>query len=77
MCYGFVGPVAARMARTNETEARYYHVIRVGILAFVRGSAPIMSVEFARRAVPSSVRPSFKEMETACRGSKTAEPAAA
>jgi chemotaxis protein MotA len=77
MCYGFVGPVAARMSRINDAEARYYHVMRVGILAFIRGSAPIMSVEFARRAVPSSVRPTFKELEKMCRSGATAPAAAA
>jgi chemotaxis protein MotA len=78
LCYGFLGPMAARMARANESEARYYHVIRMGVLAFMRGSAPIMAVEFARRAVPSGVRPSFKDLETTCRGgSATSAPAAA
>jgi chemotaxis protein MotA len=38
------------------------------VIAFVKGSAPILAVEFARRSVPGELRPSFKEMETACRG---------
>jgi chemotaxis protein MotA len=67
LCYGFFGPIAARMARINESEAGYYHVVRVGVLALIRGSAPILAVEYARRAVPSSVRPSFKELEATCR----------
>jgi chemotaxis protein MotA len=75
LCYGFLGPLAARMSRGNEAEARYYQVIRVGILAFVKGSAPVMSVEFARRAIPYSVRPTFQETEKICRG-KAASPAA-
>jgi chemotaxis protein MotA len=77
MCYGFVGPVASRMGRTNEAEGRYYHVLRVAMMAFIRGSAPIMAVEFARRAVPSTVRPGFPEMEKTCRGSRGAAPPAA
>lgn len=79
MCYGFIGPLAARMTRGNEAEARYYHVIRVGILAFIKGAAPVMAVEFARRAIPYSVRPSFQEMERICRGgsASSAAPAAA
>ena len=78
LCYGFLGPMAARMSRANESEGRFYHVMRMGVLAFMRGSAPIMAVEFARRAVPSSVRPTFQELEKACRGgATTASPAAA
>lgn len=68
LCYGFLGPLAARMSRVNAAEASYYHVMRVGILAFIKGTAPIMAVEFARRAVPSSVRPTFQELENLCRG---------
>lgn len=76
LCYGFFGPIAARMARINESEEQFYHVMRVGILAFIRGAAPILAVEFARRAVPSSLRPTFKELEATCRrGSTTAAPA--
>ncbi len=72
MCYGFLGPMAARLGRMNDAEGRYYHVMRVGVMAFVKGSAPIMAVEFARRAVPSSVRPSFQELEKECRGGGSA-----
>lgn len=68
MCYGIIGPMAAFMTKLNEAEGQYYHCLRVGILAFVRGSAPILSVEFARRTIPSDMRPSFKEMEAACKG---------
>lgn len=68
MCYGFFGPMASRMSRNTDSESRYYNVLRVGILAFCKGSAPIMAVEFARRGVPSRVRPAFQELENLCRG---------
>ena len=77
LCYGFVGPLAAHMTKLNDAEARYYHVLRVAVISYIRGSAPILATEFARRAIPSEVRPSFREMETACRGAKTATAAAA
>lgn len=76
LCYGFFGPIAARMTGINESEAQYYHVMRVGVLAFIRGSAPILAVEFARRAIPSTVRPSFSELEAACRRGGAAAAAA-
>lgn len=77
LCYGFIGPLASNMAKGNDAEANYYHVLRVALISYIRGSAPILAVEFARRAIPSDVRPSFNEMETACRGSKSAAAAAA
>jgi chemotaxis protein MotA len=72
LCYGLFGPLAAHMAKLNEGEARYFHVLRVAVLAFTRGSAPMLAVEFARRAIPHEVRPSFPDMEKACRGGGTA-----
>jgi chemotaxis protein MotA len=76
LCYGFFSPLAANMAHGNETESRYYHCLRTGLIAFIRGAAPILAVEFSRRSIPSKVRPTFKEMENACRG-KTVESVAA
>jgi len=71
-CYGFLSPMAANMGRINDSEAQYYNCIRTGLIAFVRGAAPILAVEFSRRSIPSLVRPSFKEMEAALKGAKKA-----
>jgi len=71
-CYGFLSPMAANMGRINDSEAQYYNCIRTGLIAFVRGAAPILAVEFSRRSIPSMVRPSFKEMEAALKGAKKA-----
>jgi chemotaxis protein MotA len=77
MCYGFFGPLASNMAKTNEAQNQYYNCLRVGIISFVKGSAPILAVEFARRTIPHQVRPTFKEMEEACKAASAAAPAAA
>ncbi len=68
MCYGFFGPLAANMSKQNESEHQYYNFLRTALLASFRGSAPILAIEFARRAIPSLVRPSFQEMEAHCKG---------
>jgi chemotaxis protein MotA len=73
LCYGFVGPLASHMSKLNDAEGQYYHVLRIAVISYIRGSAPILSVEFARRAIPSDVRPTFQEMEAACRAARTAE----
>jgi chemotaxis protein MotA len=79
LCYGLVAPLAANMGKAVEDEAAYLHVLRVFIFSFLKGTAPIMAVEVARRAIPGHVRPSFQELEKACRGGgePAAEPAAA
>lgn len=68
LCYGFVGPLAANLSKINEAEGQYYNFLRVGILAFIKGSSPMTAVEYARRSIPQSIRPTFKEMEATCRG---------
>lgn len=77
LCYGLVGPVAANMAKTADEEHSYYQTLRVLMLAFLKGISPIMAVEMARRAIPGHVRPSFQEVEAACRGGGAAAAAAA
>jgi len=63
LCYGFVGPIAANMAKSAEEVHSYYHVLRVVIVSFMKGTPPVLAVEFARRAIPGHVRPSFQETE--------------
>src|SRR5579872_1740818 len=67
LCYGLVGPLAANMAKAAEEEHAYLGVLRVVIVSFLKGSAPIMAVEFGRRAIPGHLRPSFQEVEKTCR----------
>ncbi len=68
LCYGFVAPIAGNLGKQAEAESQYYNVLRIGMISFIKGSAPIMATEFARRTIPSQVRPSFKKMESTCRG---------
>lgn len=68
LCYRFLGPLAAYMTKMNDAESDYFRCLRVALVSFIKGSAPILSVEFARRSLPSNVRPSFKEMEGGCKG---------
>jgi chemotaxis protein MotA len=78
LCYGFVGPIAANMRKTAEEQNEYLHVLRVLVLSFLKGSAPMIAIEMGRRAIPSHVRPSFDEMEKSCKSKvEAAEPAAA
>lgn len=67
MCYGLVGPLAANMAKAAQDEHAYLYVMRVAMASFIKGTAPIMAVEVARRAIPGHVRPSFQELESFCR----------
>ena len=67
LCYGVVGPVAANMGKVVDDEHAYYHVLRVVMMSFMKGMSPMLAIEMARRAIPGHVRPSFQEVEKACR----------
>jgi chemotaxis protein MotA len=76
LCYGLVGPLASSMQKIAEDEGAYLYVLRVVMISFLKGTAPIMAVEFARRAIPGHVRPGFLEVEKYCKKASEATPAA-
>lgn len=77
LSYGVVSPIAANLEKTVDAEGQFYQMLRAGLMAFAKGMAPMIAVEFSRRAVPHEMRPGFKEMEAACKGGGAGAPAAA
>ncbi len=63
--YCFVQPMAGSIGKVFEMEGKYLEVIKTGLLAHVSGNAPTISAEFARKIIPTGVRPTFKEVEEA------------
>lgn len=76
LSYGLVGPLASNLEKIVEAESQYYQVLRAGLMAFAKGMAPMISVEFARRAIPHDLRPTFQDMEATCKGRKPGAPEA-
>lgn len=70
LCYGIFQPLVQKMELLLIEESKYLECIKTGILAYLHGAAPIIAVEYARRVVFSSERPSANELEDACRGKK-------
>jgi len=65
LAYGFVGPLAGALKALYDSETKYYMCIKAGLVAYLQGYAPAVCVEFARKALYSSVRPTFYEVEEA------------
>jgi chemotaxis protein MotA len=70
LAYGFMQPLANTLASRQEEEGRYVQAIKWVLLAFHRGAVPLTAVEFARRSLFSHCRPSFTDLESACRAAK-------
>jgi chemotaxis protein MotA len=63
LAYGFFGPFASALEHKVREESRYYEVLKICLVATVRGTAPKIAVEFSRKAIYHSVRPAFQELE--------------
>lgn len=73
IAYGFVGPIATALGHRAEEEGKAFEVVKMALVACVRGYPPKVSVEFARKLLFSQVRPTFADLE----GQLKAKPAAA
>lgn len=65
MSYGFFAPIASAIAAVDNADAKYYQCMKSGLLAHMQGYPPSVSVEFARKVLLSTERPSFYEVEQA------------
>jgi len=68
--YGFVQPIATHLELLHQSELRFLECMKAGVVAFAKGNAPVIVVEFARRTIYASVRPTFDELEKAMRAAK-------
>ncbi len=70
LCYGYVGPMAKNLEHIATEDLQYLNVLKVALLAFIGGAAPKVAVEFGRRVIPATVKPSFAELEDTFRQAK-------
>lgn len=67
LCYGFVGPLATNLENQAMERQTFFAVIRAVIAGAARGATPLIAVEYGRRAVPETLRPSFADLESLLR----------
>ena len=63
LAYGYVNPIGTFLGHVKREESKYLECIKVCILATLNGYTPQVAVEFGRKALYSSVRPGFAELE--------------
>ncbi|MDO9013143.1 MAG: flagellar motor stator protein MotA [Gallionella sp.] len=63
LAYGFVGPLAGLLEQKAEEGGKMFQTIKITLLANLNGYAPAMAVEFGRKALGSTERPGFAELE--------------
>ncbi|MBU4610526.1 flagellar motor stator protein MotA [Achromobacter sp. GG226] len=70
LAYGFVGPLAARTDRRNAEAVKMFECIKTTLLANLNGYPPQLAVEFGRKVLYSTERPSFMELDEHVRAVK-------
>ncbi|MFO1402115.1 MAG: flagellar motor stator protein MotA [Steroidobacteraceae bacterium] len=70
VAYGFVAPTAAAMEQRAHEEGKAFEVVKMALVASVRGYAPPVAVEFARKLLFTDLRPTFADLENHLKGKK-------
>ncbi|APA69281.1 MULTISPECIES: flagellar motor stator protein MotA [unclassified Janthinobacterium] len=71
LAYGFVGPLASLLEQKLEESSKMFQCVKVTLLASLNGYAPALAVEFGRKVLFSTERPTFNELEEHIKKSKT------
>jgi chemotaxis protein MotA len=63
LAYGFVGPLATLLEQKLNEQTKILECVKVTLLASLNGYSPALAVEFGRKILYSTERPSFIELE--------------
>lgn len=63
LAYGFVGPLSGLIEQKLSEVTKMLQCVKVTLLASLNGYAPALAVEFGRKVLYSTERPSFLELE--------------
>ncbi|HEY0877518.1 MAG TPA: flagellar motor stator protein MotA, partial [Zeimonas sp.] len=64
LAYGFVSPLATLLEQKADETTKELQCVKVTLLASMQGYAPAIAVEFGRKVLFSTERPSFIELES-------------
>ena len=71
LAYGFVGPLSSLLEQKLHESSKMFQCVKVTLLASLNGYAPALAVEFGRKVLFSTERPSFSELEEHIKQSKS------
>ena len=70
LAYGFISPLASVLRQKSAETSKMMQCVKVTLLSNLNGYAPPIAVEFGRKTLYSSERPSFIELEEHVRAVK-------
>jgi chemotaxis protein MotA len=63
LSYGFIGPLAGLLEQKVDESTKELNCVKATLLANLQGYAPALAVEFGRKILYSTERPTFIELE--------------
>jgi chemotaxis protein MotA len=70
LAYAFAEPLAGLLEQKVEESGKELQCIKTTLLASMQGYAPQVAIEFGRKVLLSTVRPTFNELESHVKGKK-------
>lgn len=70
LAYGFVSPLAGKLEHRLHESSKLLECIKVTLLANLNGYSPVLAVEFGRKVLFTTERPTFMELEAHVKQSK-------
>jgi chemotaxis protein MotA len=70
LAYGVVEPLGGLLEQKNDEAAKELQCVKTTLLASMQGYAPQVAVEFGRKVLYSTERPTFSELEAHVKGKK-------
>lgn len=70
LAYGVVEPLGGLMEQKLDENTKEFQVIKTTLLASMQGYAPQVAIEFGRKVLYSTERPTFAELEGHVKGKK-------
>ncbi len=70
LAYGLVGPMANYLEFAARDESQFVKVLKTCLMASIQGYPPQIAVEFGRKAIFSTERPGFRELDEHIKNNK-------
>lgn len=71
LAYGFVGPLSNKLEHNLHESSKMFECIKITLLANLNGYSPVLAIEFGRKVLFTTERPSFMELEEHVKQSKS------
>ena len=63
LSYAVVAPIAQKIKLVRQKQLRLFVLVKQSLIAFMNGAMPQVAIEFGRKTIPSSERPTIDSVE--------------